>query len=217
MTKSEDGDWKWDGLREQWVPAATGAGILSPPMLSGTPPTGAPSQQIPNSGGFSGLIKRRNEWLPKALIVTIVGLGFWMLILSESFSYMKDYSPEPEAPDAVSSSDYDTDNNGLNASEEENYTAAVEKYNDAYDVWQDDMEDHNDLMKEYEGKSILWRNIGPGFIVAGLVCLTFQSKSFEMSNSVKLTLLIGTMYMVANLLGYDMPGVDAAVGFGFGD
>ena len=70
--------------------------------------------------------------------------------------------------------------------------------------------------KEYEGKSILWRNIGPGFIVAGLVCLTFQSKSFEMSNSVKLTLLIGTMYMVANLLGYDMPGVDAAVGFGFG-
>ena len=129
---------------------------------------------------------------------------------------MENYTPPPDSPDAPDSSDYDTDDNGLNDTEMENYTAAVDTYYDAVDRWNDDMEDHNKQMTAYAGKSILWRNLGPGFIVAGLICLTFQSKSFEMSNSIRLTLLIGTMYLVANLLGYDMPGVDAAVGFGFG-
>lgn len=46
--------------------------------------------------------------------------------------------------------------------------------------------------------------------------MTFQSKAYEMSNSIRLTLLIGTIYMVANMLGYDMPGVNAAIGLGFG-
>ena len=216
MTVSDDGEWKWDGLKEQWVTAASGAGILSPPMLSGLLPSSPPPTWIAGGGGFSGLMATRSQWLPKAVIVTIVVLGFWMLILSESYSYMEDYTPPPDAPDAPDTGDYDTDNNGLNSSESENYTAAVDVYNDAVDEYLDDLEEHTEQMKEYEGKSILWRNIGPGFIVAGLVCLTFQSKSFEMSNSIRLTLLIGTMYMVANLLGYDMPGVDAAVGFGFG-
>jgi len=37
-----------------------------------------------------------------------------------------------------------------------------------------------------------------------------------MSNSVKLILLIGTIYMLAGMLGYNMPLVDGTIGFGFG-
>jgi hypothetical protein len=157
-----------------------------------------------------------------------------MLISSESYSYSANFTHAPDPPDTVSFSDfevsysdYDTDNNGLNTSENENYTAAqndasenytaaMDVYNDAHDTYLKSLDDHNDLMTIYAGKAIYWRNIAPGFIVAGLVCMTFQSKAVKMSNSIRLTLLIGTLYMVANMLGYDMPGVDAAIGFGFG-
>ena len=102
------------------------------------------------------------------------------------------------------------------SSESDNYATALRQYSDDVDEYLDQLDQHNDLMNTYTGKSIFWSNISSAFIVGGLVCLTFFSKAVEMSNSVRLTLVIGTIYMLAGMLGYDMPGVDAAVGFGFG-
>jgi hypothetical protein len=142
----------------------------------------------------------------KTIIITMVSLGFLMLIVSESYANSANYS---NAPDAPTTSDFDIDNDGLSTGESENYTAALQQYSD-------DLDEHLDRMNTHAGNAIFWGNIGSAFIVGGLVGLTFSSKAVEMSNSVRLTLLIGTIYMLAGMLGYDMPGVDAAIGFGFG-
>ena len=84
------------------------------------------------------------------------------------------------------------------------------------DEYIDQLDAHNDLMNTYTGRAIFWGTISSALIVGGLVCLTFLPNAVEMSNSVRLTLLIGTIYMLAGMLGYNMPGVDAAIGFGFG-
>ena len=152
----------------------------------------------------------------KVVISTIIGLGFLMLILSESYANSANYTNAPDAPDTIDSSDFDTDNNGLNTSETDNYLDALTQYSDDVDQYLEELDRHNDLMNTYTGKSIFWSNISSAFIVGGLVCLTFVPKAVEMPNSVRLTLVIGTIYMLAGMLGYDMPGVDAAVGFGFG-
>ena len=152
----------------------------------------------------------------KVLISTIIGLGFLMLILSESYANSANYTNAPDAPDTIDSADFDIDNNGLNSSESDNYFNALDQYSDDVDEYQDQLDAHNDLMNTYSGKSIFWGNISSAFIVGGLVCLTFVPKAVEMSNSVRLTLLIGTIYMLGGLMGYDLPGVDAAIGLGFG-
>ena len=153
----------------------------------------------------------------KVVISTIIGLGFLMLILSESYANSANYTNPPDAPDTIDSEDFDIDNNGLNTSESDNYANALRQYSDDVDEYLDQLDQHNDLMNTYTGKSIFWSNISSAFIVGGLICLTFVPKAVEMSNAVRLTLVIGTIYMLAGMLGYDMPGVDAAVGFGFGD
>jgi len=153
----------------------------------------------------------------KVVISVIFTLGFLMLILSASYSNSADYTNAPDAPDAILSSDFDIDSNGLNASENENYTAALSDYSDEMDVYLDRLDAHNDLMNTYTGNAIFWGTISSAFIVGGLICLTFLPNATEMSNSVRVTLLIGTIYMLGGMMGYEMPGVDAAVGFGFGD
>ena len=161
--------------------------------------------------------KNLNKRIYNAGIAFIMGLGFLMMIMSEQYTYSSNHTAAPEAPDTISSSDFDTDDDGLNTTERDAYDAAVERYDERFQNYQDAVEDHNLLMLAYEGKATFWMNIAPGFIVAGLVCLTFQSKGIEMTNSIRLTLLIGTLYMVANLLGYSMPGVAGDVSFGFGE
>ena len=128
--------------------------------------------------------------------------------------YLQQYLTD--APDTIDSADFDIDNNGLNSSESDNYADALRQYSDDVDEYLNQLDEHNDLMNTYTGKSVFWSNISSAFIVGGLVCLTFSTKAVEMSNAIRLTLVIGTIYMLAGMLGYDMPGVDAAVGFGFG-
>ena len=195
-----------------------------PPMGSpNTPPPGPsiaepavapPIQSQPKGPSFFSKIQSKIDLnrifsttvSSKTIIVTMVSLGFLMLIVSESYANSANYS---NAPDAPTTSDFDIDNDGLSTGESENYTAALQQYSD-------DLDEHLDRMNTHAGNAIFWGNIGSAFIVGGLVGLTFSSKAVEMSNSVRLTLLIGTIYMLAGMLGYDMPGVDAAIGFGFG-
>ena len=133
-------------------------------------------------------------------------MGSEMCIRDRSYANSANYT---NAPDAPSSSDFDLDNDGLNTSETESYTAALEQY-------ADDLDEYNDRMNTYTGKAIFWGNVSSAFIVGGLVGLTFIPKALEMSNGVRITLLIGTIYMLGGMMGFDLPGVDAAIGFGFG-
>lgn len=205
-------------------PAAVPQSIATVAVEPSPMPTMQQSQQLPK--GPSIFSKMFNEidiksifdkaTSAKVIISTIIVLGFLMLILSESYANSANYTNAPDAPDTIDSADFDIDNNGLNASESDNYTNALRQYSDDVDEYLDQLDQHNDLMNTYTGKSIFWSNISSAFIVGGLVCLTFSTKAVEMSNAVRLTLVIGTVYMLAGMLGYDMPGVDAAVGFGFG-
>ena len=214
---SEDGKWVYDETLEEWVPNEPGFQADYTAAEAQFIPSKNPSMiDLPSVKKMSGT--KLNGRIYSAGIAVIMALGFMMLIMSEQYTYSSNHTPAPEAPDTIQSSDFDLDDNGgLNDTEQEAYQAAVERYNDKYQNYLDDVEDHNLLMLAYEGKATFWSNIAPGFIVAGLVCLTFQSKGVEMTNSIRLTLLIGTMYMVANLLGYNMPGVAGDVSFGFGE
>jgi len=209
------------------MPAPISAPEIQPVVpVADVPPAlvSEPAPQVPKGPSiFSRLmneieIKSIFEKITSAKVVisTIIALGFLMLILSESYANSANYTNAPDAPDTIDSADFDSDNNGLNSSESDNYANALRQYSDDVDEYLDQLDQHNDLMNIYTGKSIFWSNISSAFIVGGLVCLTFAPKAIEMSNAVRLTLVIGTIYMLAGMLGYDMPGVDAAVGFGFG-
>ena len=214
---SEDGKWFYDETQEEWLPNEPG---MQGESAAADPRFIPPMMDLKNSvtGVKNMSEKNLNKRIYNAGIAFIMGLGFLMMIMSEQYTYSSNHTLAPEAPDTVQTSDYDGDENGnLNSTEQEAYQAAVERYNQKYQNYLDDVEDHNLLMLAYEGKATFWMNIAPGFIVAGLVCLTFQSKGIEMTNSIRLTLLIGTLYMVANLLGYSMPGVAGDVSFGFGE
>jgi len=187
-----------------------------PPMVSPNPSPGpvetAPVQSQPKGPSLLSKIQSKIDLnsitriSSKTIIVSMICLGFLMLIISESYANSAIYT---NAPDAPTTSDFDIDNDGLSTGESENYTAALQQYSD-------DLDEHLDRINTQAGNAIFWRNVSSAFIVGGLVGLTFSSKAVEMSNSVRLTLLIGTMYMLAGMMGYDMPGVDAAIGFGFG-
>ncbi|RAH12342.1 MAG: hypothetical protein DBX05_07125 [Candidatus Poseidoniales archaeon] len=160
--------------------------------------------KIFNGIDFEGM--RKTMTSSKAIITVLISLGFLMLILSEAYSNSANYT---NAPDIPTSSDFDLDDDGLSSAESENYTNALEEY-------ADDLDEHNDRMNDHTGKAIFWGNVSSAFIVGGLVGLAFSPKAVEMSNAVRLTLLIGTIYMLGGMMGYELPGVDAAVGFGFG-
>jgi|GEM_PF-2153963 len=213
---SEDGKWFYDETQEEWMPNEPG---LQGMNAAAGPRFIPPMMDLKNSVNDVKNMseKNLNKRVYSAGIAFIMGLGFLMMIMSEQYTYSSNHTAAPEAPDTISSSDFDADNNGLNTTEEEEYQAAIDRYNERFQNYQDAVEDHNLLMLAYVGKATFWMNIAPGFIVAGLVCLTFQSKGVEMTNSIRLTLLIGTLYMVANLLGYNMPGVAGDVSFGFGE
>ena len=213
---SEDGKWVYDEIREEWVPNESG---MQAENAAAEPQYVPPMMDLKYD--VTGVKKMSENNLNKKIynagIAMIMGLGFLMMIMSEQYTYSSNHTDAPEAPDTISSSDFDADNDGLNTTEQEAYQAALERYDEKFKDYQDEVEDYNILMLKYEGKATFWMNIAPGFIVAGLVCLTFQSKGVEMTNSIRLTLLIGTLYMVANLLGYNMPGVAGDVSFGFGE
>ena len=160
--------------------------------------------KIFNGIDFEGM--RQTMTSSKAIITVLISLGFLMLILSEVYSNSANYT---NAPDMPASSDFDLDDDGLSSAESENYTNALEQY-------ADDLDEHNDRMNDHTGNAIFWGNVSSAFIVGGLVGLAFSPKAVEMSNAVRLTLLIGTIYMLGGMMGYELPGVDAAVGFGFG-
>ena len=188
------------------APAPVEPVVNQVPQMIPTQPKG-PSifTKIMNEINLKGIYQTMTS--SKVIITTIISLGFLMLILSESYANSANYT---NAPDAPSSSDFDLDNDGLNTSETESYTAALEQY-------ADDLDEYNDRMNTYTGKAIFWGNVSSAFIVGGLVGLTFIPKALEMSNGVRITLLIGTIYMLGGMMGFDLPGVDAAIGFGFGD
>jgi hypothetical protein len=218
---SDDGEWRYDEQKGDWVPAMSNTGhdpqstMHSNPKDALGPPVAVSKSS--KSAKVSPMNKNVRTLVDRSIIGIIIGVGFLMLIFSESYNYSATYTIAPEAPAQPVSSDFDLDGSGsLNLSENGYYEFALDLYNDAYAVYSNDLKYHNDLMTIYAGKAIFYGNIAPGFIVAGLVCMTFQSKAYEMSNSIRLTLLIGTIYMVANMLGYDMPGVNAAIGLGFG-
>jgi len=217
---SDDGEWRYDEQKGDWVPAMSNTGpepqstMHSNPKDALGPPVAVSKSS--KSAKVSPMNKNVRTLVDRSIIGIIIGVGFLMLIFSESYNYSATYTIAPESPTAPVQSDFDLDGGGLNSSEMENYSAAFDVYNDVYAANLNDIKNHNDLMTIYAGKAIFYGNIAPGFIVAGLVCMTFQSKAYEMSNSIRLTLLIGTIYMVANMLGYDMPGVNAAIGLGFG-
>ncbi len=206
------------------MPAPTPAPSSGEQTLAMPPQNPAPSSSVPKQPSlFSRILSEVDiksiyckVTSGKFVISSILILGFLMLILSESYANSANFTNAPDEPDTIDSSDYDLDNNGLNSSELENYTDALDQYDGDLDVYLNQLEEHNDLMNTYTGKSIFWSNVSSAFIVGGLVCLTFIPKAVDMSNSVRITLVIGTLYMLGGLLGYDLPGVDAAIGLGFG-
>ena len=222
MSLSDDGKWIWDEQDGEWVSTIPSIDTVQPstkPANPATIPLNPPATvSTPNISTGENKMNNIDEkkWLLQSIVVVIMAFGFIGLIFSESYSYSSSYTPGPEPPDTISSSDFDMDGNGLNQSEQLDFDIAMDRYNDEYDAYLEDVEDHNTLMAIYHGKAIFWSNIAPGFIVAGLVCLTFQAKAVKMTNSIRLTLLIGTLYLVANMLGYDMPGVAGDVSLGFG-
>ena len=85
---------------------------------------------------------------------------------------------------------------------------------DSIDVYNDDLREYEQLMNMISSFDYFLSNSGTIFIVGGLVCLTFQSDIFEMPNSIRMVLLIGTLYMLANLLGFQMPFLSSAIQLG---
>lgn len=214
MNISDDGEWRYDEQKGDWVPAMSNTGPEPQSTMHSNPKDAlGPPVAISKSAKVAPMNKDNLTLVARSIIGIIIGVGFLMLIFSELYDYSATYTSAPEPPtDSPVQSDFDVDGGGLNSTEMENYSYFADVFNDAYAVYLDDLKNHNDLMIIYAGDAIFYGNIAPIFIVAGLVCMTFQSKAYEMSNSIRLILLIGTIYMVANLLGYDMPGVNFEIG-----
>ena len=143
----------------------------------------------------------------KGIVTVLISLGFLMMILSAAYSNSALWSNPPDVPE---SSDFDPDDDGLSNSESENYNNALDKYDD-------DLDEYNDKVRDHSGKTIFWMNVGSVFIVGGLVGLAINSKDGEMSNSVRLILLIGAIYLLGGMLGYQLPlSGDSAIALDFG-
>ncbi len=128
-------------------------------------------------------------------IAVLISLGFLMLIISAAYANSAGWSNPPDMP---VSSDFDLDDDGLSNAESENYNNALDQYGD-------DLDEYNDKVRDHTGKTLFWMNVGSAFIVGGLVALAISSKGVEMSNSVRVILLIGAIYMLGGLLGYQLP------------
>jgi len=143
----------------------------------------------------------------KTVVTVLISLGFLMMILSAAYSNSALWSNPPDMP---TSSDFDADDDGLSNAESENYNNALDKYDD-------DLDEYNDKVRDHTGKTIFWMSVGSVFIVGGLVGLAINSKEGEMSNSVRLMLLIGAIYLLGGMLGYQLPlAGDSALALDFG-
>ena len=160
------------------------------PMAISTP---QPVQPQPK--GPSLPIREILEKVYCSRFTVLLSLGFFMLIIASAYANSAGWSNPPDMP---VSSDFDLDDDGLSNAESANYNNALDQYND-------DLDEYNEKVQDHTGKTILWRNVGAVFIVGGLVGLAINSKDGEMSNSVRLILLIGVIYMLGGMLGYQLP------------
>ena len=183
MTLSEDGQWMYDG--SNWVPATPGA------TSSGSaPPINAPKMPMnkPPRGG-----ERMSDigwWVSQGTTQFFILIGFIMMIMSAGYAHSAAYTEGPTAPDQ---NDYDVDDNGLEAGEIENFTKD-------YDVYEDLQTQHLKDRSQDEGNAVYWASVGPGFIVLGLLVFCLNDNSKEMSNSLRITMMIGTLYLLSNML-----------------
>ncbi len=192
MTLSDDGQWKWDGTG--WVPASPGM----PP--SGAPPGMMPSKP-PSRGG-----ERMSDigwWASQGTTQFFILLGFIMMIMSTGYAHSAIYTEGPVAPDQ---NDYDVDDNGLEEGEIENFTKDFE-------VYQDLETQHQKDRTQDTGNAVYWGAVGPGFIVLGLLVFCLNDNSKEMSNSLRITMMIGTLYLLSNML-FDGSAINFVAGIG---
>ena len=196
MTLSEDGQWMYDG--SNWVPATPGA------TSSGSaPPINAPKMPMnkPPRGG-----ERMSDigwWVSQGTTQFFILIGFIMMIMSAGYAHSAAYTEGPTAPDQ---NDYDVDDNGLEAGE-------IENFSKDYDVYEDLQTQHLKDRSQDEGNAVYWASVGPGFIVLGLLVFCLNDNSKEMSNSLRTTMVIGTLYLPSNML-FDGSAINFIAGIG---
>ena len=192
-TLSEDGQWMYDG--NNWVPSNQNG--------PGNPPSNPPSisqKKPPNSG------ERMSDmgwWIAQGVTQFFILIGFIMLIMSAGYAHSAAYTEGPIQPDQ---NDYDVDANGLEAGEIENFTKDFEVYED---LQQQHLKDRN----QDTGNAVYWSAVGPGFIVLGLLVFCLNDNSKEMSNSLRITMMIGTLYLLSNML-FDGSAINFIAGIG---
>ena len=151
-------------------------------------------QPVPNqSKEMSFPIREILEKIYCSRFTVLLSLGFFMLIIAAAYSNSAEWSNPPDMP---VSSDFDLDDDGLSNAESRNY-------NDALDQYSDDLDEYNDKVRDHTGKTLFWASVGSAFIVGGLIGLAISQ--VEMSNPVRVVLLIGAIYMLGGLLGYQLP------------
>jgi len=192
-TLSEDGQWMYDGTN--WVP--------SNPDGPGSPPGSAPKMPMkkPPTG-----YERKSDigwWVSQGATQFFILIGFIMMIMSAGYAHSATYTEGPTAPDQ---NDFDVDDNGLEAGEIENFTVAFEAYQDLETQHQKDR-------TQDAGSAIYWATVGPGFIVLGLLVFCLNDNSKEMSNSLRITMMIGTLYLLSNML-FDGSAINFIAGIG---
>ena len=158
------------------------------PMVNSTP---QPVQPQPTRPPLP--IKEILEMVYSRRFAVLLSLGFLMMIISAAYSNSAGWSNPPDMP---VSSDFDLDDDGLSNAESRNY-------NDALDQYSDDLDEYNDKVRDHTGKTLFWASVGSAFIVGGLIGLAISQ--VEMSNPVRVVLLIGAIYMLGGLLGYQLP------------
>ena len=196
MTLSEDGQWMYDG--SNWVPAIPGA-----TSVGSAPPGNAPKMPMnkPPNGG-----ERMTDigwWVSQGTTQFFILIGFIMMIMSAGYAHSATYTEGPTAPDQ---NDYDVDDNGLEAGEIENFTAD-------YEVYEDIQTQHLKDRNQDAGNAVYWASVGPGFIVLGLLVFCLNDNSKEMSNSLRITMMIGTLYLLSNML-FDGSAINFIAGIG---
>ena len=158
------------------------------PMVNSTP---QPVQPQPTRPPLP--IKEILEMVYSRRFAVLLSLGFLMMIISAAYSNSAGWSNPPDMP---VSSDFDLDDDGLSNAESQNYNKALDQY-------ADDLDEYNDKVQDHTGKTLFWMTVGSTFVVGALVGLAISQDG--MSNSVRIVLLIGAIYMLGGLLGYQLP------------
>ncbi|MAT48219.1 MAG: hypothetical protein CMA27_00120 [Euryarchaeota archaeon] len=196
MTLSEDGQWMYDG--SNWVPAIPGA-----TNVGSAPPGNAPKMPMNKPSSRGERMSDIGWWASQGTTQFFILIGFIMMIMSAGYAHSATYTEGPTAPDQ---NDYDVDDNGLEAGEIENFTAD-------YEVYEDIQTQHLKDRNQDTGNAVYWASVGPGFIVLGLLVFCLNDNSKEMSNSLRITMMIGTLYLLSNML-FDGSAINFIAGIG---